>query len=77
MKKLYDERMELKRLENEKRMQNNEYRDDLKKAGGYVSASDSDADGALQAILDPFKSQDKGGEKKKPRRNTIVKNEFV
>ena len=48
-----------------------EYRDALKKTGGYVSASDSDAEGALQAIIDPFASQDRGGEKKQKRRNTI------
>ena len=42
-----------------------EYRDHLKKTGGYVSASSSDAEGALQAIIDPFSSQDKGGSKKR------------
>ena len=40
-----------------------------------MSASDSDADGAIQAILDPFASQREGG-KKKQRRVTIEKQMF-
>ena len=71
LKRLFEEKLEQKRSENERRMQRDEYRDNIKQTGGYLSASDSDADGALQAILDPFKTQDKGGEKKRGRRNTI------
>ena len=76
MKDLFAHRMEVKKAENIERQQRNEYRDQLKKTGGYYSASDSDADGALQAILDPFTSQDKGGNKKRKRRNTIEQKEF-
>ena len=47
MKQLFMETIEQKRIDNLQRQQREEYRDQLKKTGGYVSASDSDAEGAL------------------------------
>ena len=47
MKQLFADRMEQKRAEKAQRQQREEYRDHLKKTGGYLSASDSDAEGAL------------------------------
>ena len=76
MKQLFMDTIEQKRIQNEQRQQREEYRDVLKKTGGYVSASSSDAEGALQAIIDPFSNQDKGGEKKLKRKNTIEQKAF-
>ena len=47
LNKQFIDKMEEKKVETRKRKQKEEARENLKKTGEYVSASDSDAEGAL------------------------------